>query len=134
MESVMYRTLTALMGVLLAACASQTEPTVSDAVEDFIVVSELEESDIVKTRGQYSYKYLSERYVILKTRRENYLVRFNRRCRELNEPAVTPDIRFDSNALRAGFDTIRGCRIEKMFAIDEAQAEELTYLGKAPGE
>lgn len=130
----MYRRLTALMGALLVACASQTGPTVSDAVEDFIVVSELEERDTVKTREQYSYKYLSEHYIILKTRREYYLVQFGRRCRELNEPRVTPDIRFDSNTLRAGFDTIRGCRIDKLFAIDEAQAEELTYLGKAPGE
>ncbi len=130
----MYRTLTALMGALLVACASQTEPTVSNAVADFIVVSELEEMDTVKTREQFSYKYLSERYVILQMRRENYLVQFSRRCRELNEPYVTPDIRFDGNVLRAGFDTIRGCRIDKMFAIDDAQAQELIYLGKAPGE
>lgn len=130
----MCRTLTALLGALLAACASQTEPTVSDAVADFIVVSELEEMDTVNTREQFSYKYLSERYIILKTRRENHLVQFNRRCRELNAPYVTPDVRFDSNTLRAGSDTIRGCRIDKMYAIDEAQAEELIYLGKAPGE
>lgn len=130
----MYRTLPALMGALLVACASQTGPTVSDAVGDFIVVSELQEKDTLKTRDQYSYKYLSERYIILKTRGENYLVQFNRRCRELNEPYVTPDVRFDSNTLRAGFDTIRGCRIDKMFAVDEAQAEELIYLGTAPGE
>jgi hypothetical protein len=130
----MYRTLTALMGALLVACAAQTGPTVSDAVADFIVVSELQEMDTVKTRGQFSYKHLSDRYVILKTRRENYLIHFNRRCRELNKPYVTPDVRFDSSTLRAGIDTIRGCRIDKMFAIDDAQAEELIYLGKAPGE
>ena len=131
----MYRTSTALLGALLViACASQTGPNVSDAVADFIVVSELEEKDTVNTRGQFSYKYLSERYIILKTRRENYLVQFNRRCRELNDPTVTPDIRFDSNVLRPRLDTIRGCRIDKMYAIDEAQADELIYLGQAPGE
>ncbi|MDH3615522.1 MAG: DUF6491 family protein [Gammaproteobacteria bacterium] len=126
--------LAVLMATLLIACASQPDTRVNDAVDDFIVVSELKELDTVRMREQFHYTELSEHYIILKTRKENYLVKFQRRCRELNEREVTPDIRFERNTLRAGFDTIRGCRIDRMYAIDKGQAQELVHLGKAPGE
>lgn len=126
--------LAALMATLLIACASQPDTSVNDAVDDFIVVSELKELDTVRMREQFHHTILSEHYIILRTRRENYLVKFQRRCRELNDSQIKPDMRFERNTLRAGFDTIRGCRIDRMYAIDESQAQELVHLGKAPGE
>jgi len=126
--------LAALMATLLIACASQPDTSAHDAVDDFIVVSELKELDTVRMREQFHHTSLSEHYIILRTRKENYLVKFQRRCRELNESEVKPDLRFERNTLRAGFDTIRGCRIDRMYAIDESQAQELVHLGKAPGE
>jgi len=126
--------LAALMATLLIACASQPDTRVNDAVDDFIVVSELKEQDTVRMREQFHHTNLSEHYIILRTRKEKYLVKFQRRCRELNEREVKPDVRFERNTLRAGFDTIRGCRIDRMYAIDESQAQELVHLGKAPGE
>lgn len=130
----MKKLMSVLMILLLAACASQPDTSATDAVDDFIVVSELEELDSVRMREQFHHTYLSERYIILRTRNANYLVRFRKRCRELNERDVTPDVRFERNTLHAGFDTIRGCRIDRMYAIDKGQVEELVHLGKAPGE
>lgn len=130
----MKKLMSVLMMLLLAACASQPDTSTTDAVDDFIVVSELEELDSARMREQFHHTYLSERYIILRTRKANYLVRFRKRCRELNERDVTPDVRFERNTLHAGFDTIRGCRIDRMYAIDKGQVEELVHLGKAPGE
>jgi hypothetical protein len=124
----MKRTILTLLIVLLAGCAAQSDPKLDDAIEDFIAVSGLEELDTIKSREQFGISELSERYVLLTTRKDTYLARFTRRCYELNENQVTPDIRYDRWTLRARFDTIRGCRIEKFFAIDSAQAEELEML------
>ncbi len=130
----MNRSIAALLLILLAACATPTGPDTDQAIADFIVVSELAELRTVRTRHQYSYTEVTERYVILKARKDRYLVEFRRQCRELNEYDITPDIRREGNVLRSGIDTIRGCVIDRMFAIDLAQAEELQQLGKAPGQ
>ena len=47
---------------------------------------------------------------------------------------MQPDIRYDSSVLRARFDTLRGCRIDKLYAIEPGQADELRNLGWAPGD
>ena len=120
--------------VLQAGCAARKDPAVSVAVEDFIAVAQLEELDKIRTRNDYSWEYLSERFIIVKTRDGEYLLRFQRRCRELYEVPVQPDIRFEPNLLRARFDTIRGCRIDKLYAIEPGQADELRQLGWAPGD
>ena len=119
---------------LQAGCAARKDPKVSVAVEDFIAVAQLEELDKIRTRNDYSWEYLSERFIIVKTRDGEYLLRFQRRCRELYEVPVQPDIRFEPNLLRARFDTIRGCRIDKLYAIEPGQADELRQLGWAPGD
>ncbi|MGB5331136.1 MAG: DUF6491 family protein [Woeseiaceae bacterium] len=124
----MKRSILVLIVALLAGCAAQPDSKVDDAIEDFVAVSQLEELDSIKSREQFGISELSERYILLTTRKDTYLARFTRRCYELNENQVTPDIRFDRWTLRARFDTIRGCRIEKFFAIDAAQAEELEML------
>lgn len=119
---------------LQVGCATRKDPLVSAAVEDFIVAAELEELDMIRTRNDYGWEYLSERFVIIETRDGEYLLRFQRRCRELNEVPVQPDIRYESNVLRARFDTLRGCRIDKLYAIEPGQADELRNLGWAPGD
>ncbi|MGI9233041.1 MAG: DUF6491 family protein [Woeseiaceae bacterium] len=125
----------AAMTLVLTACAAQPDPDNlddEDAIDDFIVVAELEALDTVRFRRQFNFEPLNEEYIILTSRNDYYLVEFRRRCRELNYNAVTPDIRHEKNVLHAGIDTIRGCRIERIFAIDKGQAEELEHIGKEP--
>lgn len=124
----------ALIAPLLLGCAGQPGPSATDAVDDFIVVSELEALDVARFRDQFNFKIITDEYVVLTSRGDYYLARFRRRCHELNQKEFAPDIRFNRNKLRAGIDTIRGCRIDRLFAIDEAQAQELQILGKGPGE
>lgn len=130
----MTRATTTLIVTMLLGCAAQPGPDATDAVADFIAVSELEERDTVRAPGNFHYTYLTDYYVILRTRKAQYLVKFRRRCHALNEFHVPPDIRSDGSTLRSRFDTIRGCRIDQMFAIDEVQAEELEHIGRVPGE
>ena len=120
--------------LLFGGCATSSEPEISGAVSDYISAAELEEQNSIRTMGEYNYRVISQRYVTLKSRKENYLVEFTRRCHELMEFDVTPDIRYEKNILRSRFDTIRGCRIGKIYSIDKGQAEELRNLGDPPGD
>ena len=128
--------LPALLAV--AACSSTTQrPQEIEAVRDYIVAAELEEVTEIRTREQLSYTYVNDRFVTIDTRRGDYLLEFNRNCWELRRNDFTPemmDVRDNSNVLRARFDTIRGCRIGKMYEITAEQREELTALGDAPGD
>lgn len=124
--------LAVLAATPLQACAAERVAEENVAIDDFIVVSELEPIKVARFRHQYSYKQLTEHYVVLMTRDDYFLVEFKRRCRELNMLPVTPDVRFERNKLRAGVDTIRGCYIDRLFAIDKAQAEELENIGSGP--
>ena len=126
--------MTMLATGLLAACATTGETDAEDRVRDFIVVSDLSERDRIRTMPQWGYDALGDRYLILESGKEKYLVEFRRRCRELRETHVVPDIRHQHNVLRARFDTIRGCAIEHLYAIDDAQAEELQQLVGASGQ
>lgn len=127
----MKRAMVASVVALLVGCAAQTGPTVDDAIADYISATELEEVDIIRTKRQYETSDVTERYAIVRTRKDVYLVRFDRLCREPDERKIVADIRYDKNALRPRVDTIRGCRISKIFAIDEAGAEELKMLADA---
>ncbi len=121
-----------VLAIFLGGCATSSESTVSDAVKDYIGAAELAPQNELRTYGDYSYRAISQRYIIVATRREEFLVEFTRDCRELDELRVTPDYRYDANTLRARFDTIRGCHIGKIYAIDKGQAEELKNLGEVP--
>ena len=46
---------------------------------------------------------------------------------------VVADVRRENNTIRARFDTLRGCRIDKIFALTEADVAELKSLGEIAG-
>jgi hypothetical protein len=125
---------------LLTGCAGQDEkdtPSTQDitqAVQDFIEVRELESLDTMRSGSNDSWRVISDTFVIYNGRRDEYLVEFVRRCHELNDNTrITPDKRWDTNVVRARFDTIRGCRIAKIYALDDAEVAELRNIGEAPG-
>ena len=123
--------------LLLGGCATQEpEPDEGGAVDDFIAINEPKEVDAARTTNKFSYGYITDRYVIITTRKKHYLAQLFGRCPELTSPDgdVTPDIRYEAKTIRAGVDTIRGCRIKTLYEIDEAQALELKDIGEAPGE
>ena len=129
--------LLAAAAVLLSACASGYEPQEVEAVRDYVVAADLKEVDQVRLYRQMSYTYVNDHYVTVPTRRGDYLVEFAGNCSELRRRDFSPemvDTRDNRNILRARFDTIRGCRIGRIFEISDEQRKELRDLGDAPGD
>ena len=127
-------------GFFLAACASQDEQAeestqdVTQAVRDFIELRELEELNALRSGTNDSWQALDDRFIIYSGRRETYLVEFVGRCYELSDNTrITPDKRWDAHTVSAKFDTIRGCRIRKIYGLTEAEVVELENIGEAPG-
>lgn len=119
----------------LGACTSTPGKTVdSQAVRDYVEVGELESVEHIRTYHRDSMEYLSDYFILYEARTKDYLVEFKRICREFRDNrTVAPDRRYDYNRLRINEDTIRGCRIGKIYPLSKAQAEELRNLGHAPG-
>lgn len=122
--------------LVLAACSSTPEEPPANvlAIQDYIAVAELPEVKRFRTDLNASVGTLDNpRFVLLNTRRQSYLIEFTRDCLELmGSNRVTPDVRREGDHLRAGRDTIRGCRIKRAFEVNEGQVQELESLGDAP--
>ncbi len=134
----------ALTGIVatatLVACAAQdttsqdAEEGAVQAVRDLIEVRGLQEVDRMPSSTRDGWTSIESRFLIYKGRRESFLVEFNRRCYELDdETRIVADERWDSNNIRARFDTIRGCRIHKLYALSAEDVAELQNIGESPG-
>ncbi len=119
----------------VASCAATShQDTHVQAIDDFVAVGELESVGEIRHRDDMHHEYLNDHYVIVRTRKDAYLVKFVRRCVELRDNTrIKPDVRREPHVIRARFDTLRGCRIESMYPINKGQVEELKSLGDAPG-
>lgn len=132
----------AALSLALTACASTNSGPSwpgkeNEAVLDFIVASELVEVNLIHLNEPIKYMYVNDNFVVVPTRRGDYLVGFRGRCTELRKRKYTADmidIRVSARVLHADFDTIRGCRIGKIYELTELQFQELAALGDAPGE
>ena len=123
-----------LLGTVVAACAGTRDPRPDVvAIQDFIEVSELEEVDRIRTDRADGFDELNLRYIIYNTRRQDYLIEFNRDCWEIRDAFdIRPDHRHDTNYIRPRIDTIRGCTIHRAYELNEGQVEELKDMGEAP--
>jgi hypothetical protein len=132
-SSNMRRAVLAVWLVLLAACAGTPEiHPATQAIRDYVEVGELQEADRIRTRAQDSWKPVTEYFVLYQARQGHYLLEFSQRCREMfDNTRVTPDRRNDHNQITRGFDTLRGCRIDKIYPLTEAQALEIEALAKS---
>jgi len=129
--------MTLLLGcLLLAACAAtgdSNESRKDTAVLDFIEVNELESVAAIRTMDQLSSREVNDTYLIVSTRREDFLLEYYSRCRRGADGRVEPDIRQDSRALYPRVDTFRGCRIKAIYALEPGQVEEVRAIGKSVG-
>lgn len=123
-----------LVAAALAACAApgDTEaPREELAIVDFIEVNELAELDKIRTMETLTAKDVNDTYVIVSTRRQDYLLEYFSRCYPRDDGRIEPDIRRDSRALYPGVDTFRGCRIKALYELEPGQAEELREIARA---
>jgi hypothetical protein len=128
---------TALIGMLalFAACAGTREvPEDIQAVRDYIEVGELAQVDKIRTQGNDRWIALVPYFALYEARDGFFLLEFNRRCREMfDNSSITPDRRYDYNMMRRGVDTLRGCRIDRMYPLSDAQADEIRALVENKG-
>ena len=132
----------AVVSLALTACASTNSGPSwpgkeNEAVLDFIVASELVEIRTLRLSEPIKYMYVNDNFVVVPVRRGDYLVGFRGRCTELRKRKYTADmidIRVSVRVLHADYDTIRGCRIGKIYELTELQFKELAALGDAPGD
>lgn len=121
-----------VIAALLAGCGST--PAVAPAVEalrDFIAVSGFETADYVRVTRRFNYSYLNDYFVSAKDGSRHYLIEFRSRCFNLRRQIVSPsmyDQRRDAGYLRESWDTIRGCRIDKIYPVPQAAFEEAVAL------
>ncbi len=115
---------------LVAACAGTPEiPADTQAVRDYVEVGELEEVDRIRTHGNDRWTPVTLHFVMYSARDGRFLLEFSRLCREMHDnTSITADRRYDHNVMRRGIDTLRGCRIDKMYPLTEAQAQEIEAL------
>ena len=125
------------VAVLLSACAAQDGAQRQEeyqAVRDFIAVRDLDELKKMRTALRDSWTSIDDRFIIYRGPRGQYLVEFDRRCHELSDGSrIVPDERRERNTVRARTETIRGCRIKTIYALTEAEADELENIGETPG-
>lgn len=122
--------------IALAACAASGDSKESrkdTAVLDFIEVNELESVDAVRTMEQLSSRKVNDTYLIVSTRKQDYLLEYYSRCMRRFDGGVEPDIRQDSRALYPRVDTFRGCRIKAIYALEPGHADEVREIGKSVG-
>lgn len=106
-------------------------------MRDYIAAADLKEVDEIRHRSQMNYSYVNDYFVTVPTRRGDYLVELGRQCSDLRRTDFRPemvDVRESTNLIRARFDTIRGCRIAKIYEITDMQRREIHDLGDAPGD
>jgi len=117
----------------LTGCAAQPaedKMNLEQAVRDYIAVRELQPTEEIRTSNSDGWKEIDQNFIIYDARRNKYLVEFTRSCHELSERPIIPDVRRDYDRIRARFDTIRGCRIKNIYALDEADITELEALAE----
>lgn len=123
--------------IILTACAAQQPSEVDEeeqAVIDFIEIRGLAEVDKIRANDSSGWDKITRKFIIFNARRDRFLMQFARDCRELDDNTnIVADVRHDPNMINARFDTLRGCRIDKIYALNEAEAAELLQIGEAPG-
>lgn len=117
--------------VLVAGCSATPAAPDNDAVRDFIEVAGFERTDQMRAIGRFNYSYVNDYFVSVSTGSRHYLIEFRSRCMNLRRNALSVsmvDQRRDPTYLRASWDTIRGCPIEKIYSISEADLNEAKAL------
>jgi hypothetical protein len=123
--------------LVLAGCATATVTATvpgREAVADFVAVRQLEDVGQIRKGRDDGWSRVNDYYAVYTTRQQSYLLMFARRCPELEETKVVADRRWDPHTLRARFDTLRGCRIKRIYGLSCADLVELRSLGKPPSD
>ena len=111
------------------AVAQDSQADEEMTIDDYVAVGELESVSKIRTRNHDSWSYLTDTYIVYTSDKENTLVKFRTTCRDLRRNQIKhADVRSDKNYMRTGHDTIRGCRIDALYPLEEHQVAEIEAL------
>jgi hypothetical protein len=121
----------------LGACAADPvyTPPADQTVRDYVTAAQLEEIYELRKGDRDTWQYVTDRYVIYRSRMDDYLLEFKGSCDRLTDNSALPpaDVIHDHRNLRAS-DTFRGCIVDRIYAISNDQRVELRNLGYSPGQ
>lgn len=128
-----------LVSVILAACATGEEeerPALTsrqarqqalvDETHAYIQSANLEQHTAIRYIGKFSIVSANQRFAVIEARSTRYLIETEIDCPRLPLAGATDDsidVRMRRNMLRAGYDTIRGCRIKAIYELPDPPAE-----------
>ena len=116
----------------LAGCATneaqQKRPLDASIEEARVYVESVrpEKVPFVRYKEPLRYNYLNDQFVLLEGRGGVFLIEFRRICRPLSSGSLGPDMadqRSRRGQLQAKKDTIRGCLIEEIYRLPEAEEQ-----------
>ena len=121
----------------LGACAGDPvyTPPADQTVRDYVTAAQLEEIYEIRKGDRDTWIYVTDRFVIYRSRLDDYLLEFKGSCDRLTDNSALPpaDVIHDHRNLRAS-DTFRGCIVDRIYAISSDQRAELRNLGYSPGQ
>lgn len=124
----------------LVACATDAEeeerpPLTSRQAREQALVEEthayiqsnnLVQHSSIRYFGKFNIVSANRRYAVIEARTTRYLIETEIDCPRLPLAGATDDsidVRMRRNLLRAGYDTIRGCRISSIWELPDLPAE-----------
>ena len=123
-----------LASILLAGCATQEvadEESTQDrvqAIRDYIAVRGLEEVRRISASNTENSLPLTQYFVFYVGSLETHLIEFERRCWRNG-----PDDRRSARYIHADFDTVRGCRVVRIYKVTEEEIAELESIQAGVG-
>ncbi len=118
--------------ILVAGCAATAEQEADVArngpIDDFIVISGLEKTHSLKPIGSLRNQPLTLRHIILRDRRNTYLIEFGRPCKALDERDVPTQNVPNPGRFKVPVDAYRGCSFRSVYPLNDEQEKELLEL------
>ena len=117
----------------LLSSDAQAEAKV-DETRAYIEAAQLEQVDIVRVIGSPRLRSSNRRFAVVEIGTSSYILETERDCRNLESRNVElgmVDFRVQRSMLRAGYDTIRGCRIKAIYELPKTR-EQSTTSGDEP--
>jgi hypothetical protein len=125
--------ITAAAAVMLG-CATIDAPQQKKAVNDFVVLSEMQEIDRIRGYQDLRFSIINEYFVVAVDDERHFLLEFDAGCRALRTGtfnSLMMDHRQNFKILHRR-DTIRGCPIAGMYIATAEQLNELKALVHGP--
>ena len=127
------RSLLLFAATLVMGCAATTTVEEDDTerkgpIDDFIAVAELKKTHSLKPIGSIYHQPITYLHIILRDRRNTYLVEFDRPCKALDEREIPPQITPHPGRFRVALDAYRGCSFRSVYPLNEEQEQVLLEL------